>query len=131
MSRIYVLIGTVLITLAAVFWIFFMMGTVRDLRSQLEVSQARVLGLQEANRVLGDHYKRVEEDREHWRQVAADLEREKGIEDTLNDYERAVLDRLLTQGGARDTGPAPSGSSGALRFRDYLPSSGDLRSPAP
>lgn len=57
-------------------------------------AEARAAALDEATRALSRHIATVQDQRDHWRAVASDLETKEGADEPLNDYERAVLDRV-------------------------------------
>jgi hypothetical protein len=63
-------------------------------RARADAAEAREVGLREAARVLDAHLQRVARDRDHWQAVAAELDEIGGGDEPLNDYGRAVLDRV-------------------------------------
>ena len=63
--------------------------------SNLAVQQRALAQALEARAVLQSHLDRAAADAEHWQKVASDLAEKEGADETLNPYERAVLDSLL------------------------------------
>ena len=62
--------------------------------SNLAVQQRALAQALEARAVLQSHLDRAATDAEYWRQMASDLAEKEGADETLNPYERAVLDSL-------------------------------------
>lgn len=65
------------------------------LGSALSIERAVTAGLRRSNVALQELMAEVEAEREHWRQVAVELETVEGADEALNPYERAVLERVL------------------------------------
>lgn len=63
-------------------------------RSNLAVKQAALEQAIEARAALETHLDRVAADTAHWRKKASDLQSKAGANESLNPYERAVLDSL-------------------------------------
>lgn len=63
-------------------------------RSNLAVKQEALNQAIEARIALESHLDRVAADAEHWRKKASDLAAKEGANESLNPYERAVLDSL-------------------------------------
>lgn len=63
--------------------------------SNLEVQKKALAQALAARVVLQSHLDRAAADAEHWQKVASDLAEKEGADETLNPYERAVLDSLL------------------------------------
>lgn len=63
-------------------------------RSNVAVGQAALVQAREARAALETHLDRVAADAEYWRNKASDLSKKEGANESLNPYERAVLDSL-------------------------------------
>lgn len=62
--------------------------------ARAEAAEAKVAGYKEAAALLDSHLIKVRAERDRWAAMATELELLEGVDEPLNDYERAVLDRV-------------------------------------
>lgn len=60
----------------------------------LSAAQATIDAHEQAEAVLQAHYDRLTAETERWQRTVAELSQVEGVDEPLNDYERAVLDRV-------------------------------------
>jgi hypothetical protein len=93
----YFIAGGLGVALMTLFWSWDERGERIDaLTDDLRAANASIAAHEEAAAVLDAHYRREREAAARWEAVAEELSHTEGADEPLNDYERAVLERVRT-----------------------------------